>query len=332
MKTRNLDTLKKQIGDVESFIRHRLIVQNRVTVLEVGCGLGVALSELADIFPQVSFYGINIKHYNGQIERPNITYLYGDAGQKIALGDDTVDFAFSQQTIQFIPNKIGCIMEVFRTLKHKGQFWFVFPPYLYGLFGTSICTVSDGERIMDLKDYLIEINNPNVVINKFQFNLREGVLTKKMIAIEKNTIEFDLYLDKHYSIDDLTSIDRKKEKYLATHYQLCPGATLPKSRKKVLIIANNPFEQIQNMFRDEKVSVSYMTSDTVFLADTPHTISIMFKAHKDLDIIGSELTKTLFDFFKHVKYDFVYIDECLFNNPNAYNSIAKIQEALRYKG
>ena len=185
--------------------------------------------------------------------------------------------------------------------------------------------------IMDLKDYLVEINNPNVVINKFQFNLREGVLTKKMIAIEKNSIEFDLKLDKHYSIDDLTSIDYKKERYLATHYQLCPGATLPKSRKKVLIIANNPYDQIQNMFQDEKLSVSYMTSDTVFFADTPHAISIMFRTHKDLDIIGSELAQTLFDFFKHVKYDFVYIDECLFSNPNTYGIVIKIQETMRYK-
>lgn len=218
MKTRDLNTLKKRIGDFEPFIRQRLKTQTRVNVLEVGCGLGVALSELADKYPQVTFYGMNKKHYHGQIERSNITYLYGDAGQSIALEDGTVDIAFSIQAIQFIPNKVGCFMEVFRTLKAKGQFWFDFPARMYGGYGTPVCTVADGERIMNLEDYLGTINNPNIINREFSYYWEGIALTKKMILVEKNTDELELNLDDHFCTDDLTLIDCEKKGYLATHY------------------------------------------------------------------------------------------------------------------
>lgn len=218
MKTRDLSTLKKRIGDVDLFIRQRLKTQKQVNVLEVGCGMGVALSELADKYPQVTFYGMNKKHYHGQIERSNITYFYGDAGQKIALEDETIDFAYSLQAIQFIPNKVGCFMETYRTLKDKGQFWFEYPSYLYGTFGSPICVVIDGERIVDFKEYIAHINNPNIVFYEIRENWQDVVLTKKMVALEKNTNELDLKLDEYFIVEDLTLIDHEKAGYLATRY------------------------------------------------------------------------------------------------------------------
>lgn len=315
MKTRDLNTLTKRIGCVKTFIKQRLHSQNRVNVLEIGCGLGMALSQLADRFPQVTFYGVNLKHYHGQIERPNIIYLYGDAGTRVGLEDKTIDFAFSQQTLQRIPDKVGSIMEVFRTLKSDGEYRFGFPPFLYGLYGPSTCTVSDGQQTLDFQDYLIGINNPNVVVNEFQFELGEGIMTKKMVAIAKRTDALDLNLGKDYSIEDLGLLDMEKDGYYASHYRTL--STLPPRKKKVLIIARNPNDYIiENNWLNKTASISYITKDIVFMDSTPHTYSTMFKVNLEMENNqGLMSRKALLDYLIHAKFDQVIIEEGLTMSP-----------------
>lgn len=317
MKTRDLDALTRRIGHVKAFIKHLSRTRDQVNVLEIGCGLGVALSQLADRFPQVTFYGINLKHYHGQIERPNIIYIYGDAGTKLELEDNSIDFAFSQQTLQRIPDKIGCMKEVFRTLKKDGQYWYEFPPFLYGLYGPSTCTVSSGQETLDLQDYLVGINNPNVIINEIQFELNEGVLTKKMVAIAKKTDVLDFNLEKDYFIEDLGLIDISKEGYYASHYKALPIQKLPMKKKKILIVAKNPNDYIiENNWLSETTSISYITNDTIFMDTTPSTCSTMFKVNLEIENNnGVEIRKVLLDYLAHAKFDQVVVEDGIITSP-----------------
>lgn len=318
MKTRNLETLIRHVGDVESVINHRLKTQSQVNVLEIGSGLGVALSQLADRFPQVAFYGVNIKYHQGQIERPNIKYLYGDAGNRVDLEDGTIDFAFSQVSLQQIPNKLGCIKEVFRTLKKEGQFWYYFPQFLQDWSGPSTFTVSDGQRSLDFKDYLVSIDNPNVIVNDFQYGISEGIIKKTRVAIEKRTEVLDLHLEKDYVVEDLGYLDVSKKGYCASHYRVQPTQKLPEKKQKMLIIARNPQEYIvNNPCIGDVASFSYITKDTVFFDNTPNNYSTMFSV--DLtreDNRGFKVQKVVLDYITQVKFNQIIIEDGLAMSPN----------------
>lgn len=115
MRSRGLPAVHRRLGRIED------VVQSFPTpnVLEVGCGFGHAMRDLAEFCPGAVITGMNLEPYEEQL--PGQNYIYGDAAVEIPLPDDSVDFIYSIVAIYFFSDRARFIEEAFRVLRPGGQ-------------------------------------------------------------------------------------------------------------------------------------------------------------------------------------------------------------------
>ncbi len=105
------------------------------TVLEVGCGFGNCLREIARRHRGLSVIGMNRRPHAGQPKNMGFNVIYGDAGVKIPMADCTVDLIYSNCMLSFVADKMGYFKEAFRVLKAGGTLMIRLPSKSNMLFG-----------------------------------------------------------------------------------------------------------------------------------------------------------------------------------------------------
>ena len=120
MKTRGLFYVRRYLGtDIVDRIQSYATGRSNCVVLEVGCGVGNALAELKQIVPQIRAIGMNLKRVPRQII--SLECVYGNAGERIPLDSNTVDYIYSIVAFPFVHNRAKVIEELFRVLKPGGE-------------------------------------------------------------------------------------------------------------------------------------------------------------------------------------------------------------------
>src|SRR5215471_8122702 len=129
-----------RVGGIFADIDVRLESGGRVRVLELGCGFGTVLLELAHRYgPRVEVHGINREHRDGNVDifrrnglergliapedattHPLPTIAYVDVADGLPYPDDTFDVVFSQVAWRYFGNKIHVLREVSRVLRSDG--------------------------------------------------------------------------------------------------------------------------------------------------------------------------------------------------------------------
>ena len=139
-RARGVRELDRRVGGVFAEIDQRLARQQRVRVLELGCGYGTALLELrARYGEKVELHGLNRVHEDGNVDillrnarekrvfgddAPQLGDLpsiaYGDASAGLPFREDYFDLVYSQVAWLYFGNKAAVLREVSRVLRADG--------------------------------------------------------------------------------------------------------------------------------------------------------------------------------------------------------------------
>jgi len=139
-RSRGLSKLNRRVGDITKVIRPRLRHASPVSLLEVGCGYGAALLELAILYgKQVTLVGINKMQESGYEQNmmalalqawglseqdikdfkfPEI--LYFDVCHPWPLPDNFFDIIYSQHAFLWFEDKVKVLEEIHRVMKANG--------------------------------------------------------------------------------------------------------------------------------------------------------------------------------------------------------------------
>ncbi|MFH1607700.1 MAG: class I SAM-dependent methyltransferase [archaeon] len=143
-KTRGLASVKRKIGDITLVIDNLLEKKKKICIMELGVGFGNAIMGLSKKYGKnkVQLIGVNKLKIHGietkeDFVKHALSYriikksdlknmsvpriIIGDAGKKIPLPNNSVDFIYSITTFFFIPNKAKAIEELYRVLKPEGK-------------------------------------------------------------------------------------------------------------------------------------------------------------------------------------------------------------------
>lgn len=92
--------------------------------LDVGCASGYMISQIAHLFPQAKYFGIDI--YDKAIEYAKKTYHNIEfkvaAADKLPFQNNTFDLIIFYETIEHVENPVDCLREIKRVLKKDGTF------------------------------------------------------------------------------------------------------------------------------------------------------------------------------------------------------------------
>jgi SAM-dependent methyltransferase len=173
-RARGLADLEERVGNVCVEIDARLARQDLVRVLELGCGYGMALLDLAARYGErVETRGVNLRKEDGQDEilrreaqRRGIdvgmhekvlpTIVHVDVARGLPFGNDTFDLVVSQVAWRYFRNKIGVIREVMRVLQPLGIGMIdaqEFDPLLPPEYGRLV-EIWDDDALVPFGDYL----------------------------------------------------------------------------------------------------------------------------------------------------------------------------------
>jgi SAM-dependent methyltransferase len=138
-RSRGLRSLSQRIGDVHFEIQRLLAKQIPIRVMELGCGFGTTLLELAKRYNgRIELFGLNKDPSDGDrdiVARSGRelgllptdfadsllpTIRYGDAGIGIPYPDGHFDLVISQMCFLYIADKMQCLREVSRILAVDG--------------------------------------------------------------------------------------------------------------------------------------------------------------------------------------------------------------------
>lgn len=142
-RSRSLEKMEEKFGKgvIVKAIENVLKLEDKVRILEVGCGEGRVLMELRKLFPQIELHGINKNPWPAMkgseslrktalfykifthtelkgIELPQIHFY--DA-KKLEFKDNYFDLIISQVAIPYVARKDRLLEEVWRTLKKGGS-------------------------------------------------------------------------------------------------------------------------------------------------------------------------------------------------------------------
>jgi len=106
---------KDKIANLTNFLHKTGITE----VLEIGCGKGVALNDLAQEYPSIQFKGVDLKT-EGSVHSENVNMYPMDA-HNLQFADNQFDLVFSFFTFAYLVDKIKALKEVYRVLKPNGQ-------------------------------------------------------------------------------------------------------------------------------------------------------------------------------------------------------------------
>ncbi len=121
------ESLKASLLRHEHFLAERLSLRSGMQVLDVGCGVGGPMGNLARL-TGASFAGINLNAY--QLERARehtrdvqalCRFIHGDYMQ-VPEADDHFDAAFNIEATAHAPDKAAVFREIFRVLRPGGGF------------------------------------------------------------------------------------------------------------------------------------------------------------------------------------------------------------------
>ncbi len=121
------ESFKTSLLRHQHFLADRLSLRPGMHVLDVGCGVGGPMGNLAR-YAGASFVGINNNAY--QIERAKLhtwdirslcRFIHGDYMQ-VPEGDDHYDAAFAIESMPHAPDKTAAFREIFRVL-HPGAYF-----------------------------------------------------------------------------------------------------------------------------------------------------------------------------------------------------------------
>ncbi|MGV8087223.1 MAG: class I SAM-dependent methyltransferase [Candidatus Woesearchaeota archaeon] len=108
----------------------------RIKILEIGCGKGVVLCQLNNMFKNLELHGLNLNATHGvktqkdfiinarkkgiTLNTKNLPYIHFGDATKLKFENNSFDIIISQVTFLHIKNKAKAIQEVYRTLKTDG--------------------------------------------------------------------------------------------------------------------------------------------------------------------------------------------------------------------
>ena len=134
-RARGLADLVRHVGDLCGEIDARLERQERVNVLELGCGYGIALLDLVARYGErVRAVGVGLRAQDGDREilrreavargiagaTPLPALVYADVAAGLPFADGRFDLVASQVAWLYFGNKIGVVRETMRVLAPGG--------------------------------------------------------------------------------------------------------------------------------------------------------------------------------------------------------------------
>lgn len=154
MRTRGLTEVEQRLGPVAEILAG---LGDSPVALEVGCGFGHAMRELAQACPKARIIGMNLRQYPEQL--PNQEYVYGDAAVALPLPDESVDLIYSIVAIYFISDRARFLEEAFRVLRPGGELRVNILRDLGEKAGKWRLpdVVEDGREEIPLRDYLVAL-------------------------------------------------------------------------------------------------------------------------------------------------------------------------------
>jgi SAM-dependent methyltransferase len=185
---RNLERLRYNVSfDAISYLEGLLNFEDIHNILEVGCGKGIAINELAKKNKNKTFYGIDICLDKFQIEknRKNVKLKLNDA-HHLDFPDNSMDLIYSFMTFPYILDKLKALREIYRVLKPNGIAIIDSPPEYFYPYGKEIIPYNNNESDIFWSDF----SDDFILINK------KG---KNSECLNKNYLDFSyLSWDKHY--------------------------------------------------------------------------------------------------------------------------------------
>lgn len=180
---RGLSSLVDRVGGVEAEIEALTKSHGKINVLDVGCGFGTALLEIANKYqPNVALFGINRRAADGTQEMlvhnakmtgipvelcESVKIKFADASRKLPFKNEKFDLVFSQTSWLFIHDKIHALREVSRILKPEGI--------------GKIQFISFPRQNDEFNQPLLEIRENGVVVDPMEFfGSSEGVRLEKL--------------------------------------------------------------------------------------------------------------------------------------------------------
>lgn len=110
------------------FIRRVLILAGDLTglrILDVGCGEGQLLAEIATRYPTGHLYGVDFStarlHAAADRAGPKVTFLEADVQKALPFPDAFFDRVFCMETLEHLKAPERCLREISRILKPDGQ-------------------------------------------------------------------------------------------------------------------------------------------------------------------------------------------------------------------
>ncbi len=139
---RSWDQLKAVMGEVShQWVENLLGGAQPRQILDLGCGKGRALVDLARRFPHHQYYGVDLAVENHS-PAPQVFIHEGDL-QKLPFDDKTFDIVYGEFAFPYVTDKLKGIAEAHRVLRKNGRGFIDLHPSLVEFVGRG------GEKIFE---------------------------------------------------------------------------------------------------------------------------------------------------------------------------------------
>jgi SAM-dependent methyltransferase len=119
--------LGRSYWDYRNKVAASLLEDSDRTIVDLGCGEGIALEMAASMFPHADVFGVDYLEENIEIcSRYGLRAIRGDL-YDLELPDGSVDAALLQEVIEHLRDPDTAVREVHRILRPGGKFILVFP-------------------------------------------------------------------------------------------------------------------------------------------------------------------------------------------------------------
>ena len=116
-------------------------------ILEIGCGSGKVVAELAKLYGARA-HGVDLADF---LKR-DISFKVANAEEQLPYADGTFDFAFSFMTFMYLREKLNALREIHRVLKPGASAWVdiqgqMFEPHVYPLLQDLLAQHPNGDQV-----------------------------------------------------------------------------------------------------------------------------------------------------------------------------------------
>jgi len=119
--------LGRTYWDYRNRVAASLLEESDRTIVDLGCGEGIALEMTASMFPHADVFGVDYLEENIEIcSRYGLRAVRGDL-YDLELADRSVDAALLQEVIEHLRDPDTAVREIHRILRPGGKFILVFP-------------------------------------------------------------------------------------------------------------------------------------------------------------------------------------------------------------